>query len=626
MKTFHVKFWVVLAAAALFGVHLRAATVTAALDPAEISMGDSAQLTVTVSGSQEQPAVPNVDGLDITPIGQSTQIEIVNGAITANASNTYNITPQHEGTFTIPAIHAGNAASQPVTLRVTKGSVSSAPAPLSSASPASSSQNGPVVLPPPSVASSQDQAAPTTEGRFGWLQLNVPRKEFFEGELVPVEIKAIIPDDLQANISDLPQFTSDGFTLNSLSTKPQRSQQVVNGRVCDVLTWHSALTAVKTGDFPVSLQMPETVIVQQRRQRSNDEDDFFGGFFRNAFASMGTKKEVTLQSDAVTLKASPLPQANRPVDFTGAVGQFEVDASATPQKVNVGDPITLRVKVSGTGNFDRVSFDGLAADQQWKTYSSKSHFDAEDSVGYQGTKTFEQPIIPSNSSITSVPSVTFSFFDPEKRQYVTHSTPPIPVTVTGTSLAVTPAPSAPPSASPSAPAQPQAQAPDESLASADGLRANKMEPGSFVATLTPLYLNPWFIAGQGIPLVALLCGLLLIRQRKLADNPQRTRATAANNAIRQQLTAMEEAMKNRQTDAFFIHARAALQQRLGQQWNMRPETITLAEVDRHLGGERENIRPIFEMADQASYSDLHFADSDLQQWRQVVLNELAEKN
>jgi hypothetical protein len=89
---------------------------------------------------------------------------------------------------------------------------------------------------------------------------------------------------------------------------------------------------------------------------------------------------------------------------------------------------------------------------------------------------------------------------------------------------------------------------------------------------------------------------------------------------------MDEAMRNHQTDAFFVHARSALQQRLGQQWNMPPETITLADVETRLGEESAHVRPIFEMADQASYSDLHFADADLHEWRRVVVNELAEKN
>ena len=616
----HRKLWAALVLLMAFVCHVRGATVTATLDPAQISMGDTAQLTVTVTGAQDQATVPNVDGLDITPVGQSTQIEVINGSITANTSDTFTITPQREGTFVIPAIHAGNAASQPVTLRVTKGTgMASAPAPSSTPQ-----QNGPVVLPPQAAPPSQESPAPVTQGRYGTLQVTLPKRDLYEGELVPIDIKAYIPDELQANVTDLPQFTSDGFTMNSLSTKPQRSEQAINGRLCTVLTWHTALTAVKTGDYPFSLQMPETVIVPQQRQQSGDDDDFVSNIFRNAFASMGTKKNVTLQTEPATLRVLPLPQANRPADFSGAVGQFEVDASATPIKVSTGDPITLRMVVTGTGNFDRVSSDMLGADAQWKTYSPKSHFDAQDSVGYQGAKTFEQPVIPNDGGITSIPSLTFSFFDPEKKQYVTRTTPPIPVTVSGSSLAAATAPNAPPTSSSGN--QPQPPATPSSPVSDDGLRAIKMEPGSFVSSLRPVYLNPWFIAGQGLPLLALLGGLLFIQQRRLASHPERTRSTAVQRAIREQVDAMDAAMQNQQTDAFFIHARAALQQRLGQQWNMRPETITLAEVERHLGEERENIRPIFEMADQASYSDLHFADADLRQWRDVVLSELAEKN
>jgi len=158
------------------------------------------------------------------------------------------------------------------------------------------------------------------------------------------------------------------------------------------------------------------------------------------------------------------------------------------------------------------------------------------------------------------------------------------------------------------------------------LRPNKIDQGSFVSTLQPVYLNPWFIAGQGLPLVALLGGLALIRRQQLISHPERVKATALQTAIRDQIAAMDEAMRNHQTDAFFIHARAALQQQLGRRWNMRPETITLADVEARQGDGMETIRPVFQMADQAKYSDLHFEDSDLRQWREAVVNQLAEKN
>jgi hypothetical protein len=143
--------------------------------------------------------------------------------------------------------------------------------------------------------------------------------------------------------------------------------------------------------------------------------------------------------------------------------------------------------------------------------------------------------------------------------------------------------------------------------------------------LRPIYLNPWFLAGQGVPLLALLGGLAFRRRQERISQPQRVRAAAAQEAIRQQIAAMDEAMSAHQTGAFFVHARGALQQRLGHDWNMRPETITLADIESK-SDTNENVRSIFTMADQASYSDLHFAESDLREWRQVVVNETGEKN
>ena len=407
----------------MFTSQLRAGTVTATLDPPEISVGDSAQLTVTVSGSQEQPTVPEVPGLNITHVGQSTQIEIVNGSMTANASNTYEITPQHDGTFTIPAIRAGSASSLPLTLRVGKGNGSTLSGSQGQTLPPPST--GPVVLPPSSAAPAPDNNdnTPAPTGRFGSIEVTLPKKEFYVGELVPVDIKAYIPEDVQANVTDLPQFTSDGFTLNSLSSKPEQTQQIVNGRPFTVLTWHSALTGVKAGDYPFSLEMPLTVVVP-RPMPQIDANDLFNNFFKNAMAAMGTKKDVKIGSEAETLKVLSLPQDNRPADFSGAVGRFEIEASASPTSVNVGDPVTLHLKVSGSGNFDRVSSNMLPGDSHWKTYSPKGHFDPSDSVGYQGEKTFDQPIIPNDAAVSAIPSISFSFFDPETKQYVTRTTAP----------------------------------------------------------------------------------------------------------------------------------------------------------------------------------------------------------
>jgi hypothetical protein len=620
------KFWLIgLMMAVALAAQVRGATVTATIDPADISLGDSTQLTVTVSGGAEQPAVPRVDGLEIIGVGESTQISIVNGSVTQNSSRTYSITPQRAGKFTIPALQSGDAKSEALTLTVEAGSGGVAQVPAPQAQPQIPQGPGPVVMPPnaPPGQSSTADAAPLQQGKYGSIQMTLPKKEFYEGELAPVEIRVLISAEVQPSINDLPQFTSDGFTLNPLSPRPEQTQEMIDGHPYHVLTWHTALTAVKPGNFTLNLSMPITIIVPTRMPDMNDPDqvDNFMQNFQNAINAMqGVRKEITLTGSTEALKVLPLPREGRPADFSGAVGMFEVEANASPTHVNAGDPVTLTLAITGHGNFDRVTSDMLSGDANWKSYSAKTKFDAMDGVGYAGTKTFEQPIIPTNSSVHEIPALTFSYFDPDKKQYATCATTPIPISVSG----VLPAAPAPPvtssasvaAANPVPATQPAPTGPD--------LRMNRIEPGSFVATLQPLYLSPVFLAGQALPLVALLGGLAFLRQRRNALQPDRARLSAAQLAIRQQVEAMDAAMRDQQAGPFFVHARQALQQRYGQQWNMRPEAITVTDLETRLGEAGANARTVFEMADQAVYSDLHIGDADLMQWRQVVVDELAE--
>src|SRR6478672_11902016 len=92
--------------------------VTAKLEPQSIVFGESAQLTVTSNGPT-QSSVPQVDGLEIEPIGQQTSIEMINGNVTANVEQLFSVTPNRVGDFTIPPI---GGSGQPIKLHVDNGS------------------------------------------------------------------------------------------------------------------------------------------------------------------------------------------------------------------------------------------------------------------------------------------------------------------------------------------------------------------------------------------------------------------------------------------------------------------------------------------------------------------------
>lgn len=590
---------------AFISVSANAAEISATLDPEDVSLGESTELTVTVSGSRSAaPSIPMVDGLEIESVGQSTQIQVINGAMTAQGTHTYIVTPQRAGTFTIPAVSAGGAKSNPLTLRVAGGA---------GARPPSQHRPQPAAphpaLPPPTVNAQPGSVAAPADAKFGFLQIGLPKKQFYVGESVPVEMSAYFPDGMQVSVTGLPLLSSEAFTLNQLEQKPTRTEQIVNGQRYTVLTWHSAISAVKAGDYSLSTQMPATVVVRERSRRSSGS--LFDDFFDDPLFGRGTEKEVTLHSEPDAMKVLPLPAAGQPAGFGGAVGKFEVQATAAPTRVNVGDPITLTMKVSGTGNFDRISTEMLESTGAWKTYKPKNSFEPAASAGHEGTKTFEQIIMPNDPTLTEIPALSFSFFNPDSQQYATVTTRPIPVQVTG-------APPPPNSAASSAPV-----APAQTAAQSEDLLPNKMESERPVRSLRPVFLSRWYTPAQAVPLIFLVVALLYIRRRnRLATDPQFARTTAAERAIKAELDAMEQARKKHDPLTFFTAARGALQQRLGERWGVKPESITVADVSARLNGEAKAVRNIFEMTDRLRFSPEVLEETDFREWKERVVEEL----
>ena len=584
------------------------ASISAALEPSNIALGEQAQLTVTVTGGDGDEAVmPHVDGLEFSPAGQSSQYQSINGVVTSSTSQIYLVTPSRAGRFTIPPITIGQGSnarkSQSFSLQVS-GAAAGARA-------NATQQPGASALPSPNVADSDDDQAVSSNGKRAFLRLIAPEKQVHVGQLVPVKIKAYFAAGLQASVDGLPSLSSDAFTLSALDNKPQQTEEAIDGHTYEVLTWTTALSAVKAGDYSLTLQLPVAVTIEQKLKLPHgfpndpfDDDSFFSNFFGNS-----VEKELTLTSEALTQSVKPLPAANRPADFNGALGQFNVTAEASPDHVTAGDPITLKFTVSGQGNFDRVTTPVLANSSNWKTYKPVSRFTPDDSVGLAGTRIFEQAVVPLESGKVQIPSLQFSYFDPQANQYVTKSTAPIAVDVTpGSAVAVTTATMPPP---------PVAQT-DQPV-----FQANRVEPGTFTSTLRPMFLRIWFLGVFGLACGSMLLVFYILRLRaQSAGNPNLARARNADRAIRDQLAAMEVAMQKSETISFFVAARRALQQRLGVQWNLPPETITLSEINSRMNGKAAGIRPIFQMADEVLYSHENLPPGDLAGWKQILIEQL----
>jgi hypothetical protein len=497
--------------------------------------------------------------------------------------------------------------THPLTLKV----LQRAGPPTTALSPGSQGQSN---LPAPAVNEADEETSGADDNSLGFLRIVSPKKEFFVGELVPVQLQAFFRAGVELRVDGLPKLNSDAFAMNKLGEQPERSQKLIGDVPYTVFTWPTALTALKAGDYETSVEIPTTVTVRQRaeqpRAKRNNPfgdpffDDFFNDPFFDNFFGTATEKQVALNSRPAAVKILALPREGRPTSFTGAVGNFDIAGEVTPTETAIGDPVTLKLKVSGTGNFDRVTIPVVEKNDAWKTYKPTAKFEPQDSAGHTGVKTFEQALVPVRGGKLEIPARAFSFFDPDKRQYVTHDTTALSIEVSGRQTASATVPPASAVFEAKATPPPHARRPT-------------------LDNLTATLLNLKLAACALVPVLFLVAAYGFVRRRRhLACDPERLRNESTRAAMQAQLDIMENAVKQGAAADFLTAARTAFQIRLGLRWNLPPRTITLAEINARMNGEAEDLRFIFELADEAAYTGRAFPAADLQNWSERVATEL----
>ena len=583
---------------ALAGPSHAAPSIDANIEPAQITLGESARLTILTSGSGTLSIpLPVVAGLEFRVVGQSRQIQSVNGITVESTSTIIRVTPEVAGIFTIPGM---TPKSPPLMLRVNPGGGASA-------SPNSST---PDVLPFVPGGSNAKGLGMTPDGS-AFVHLEIPKHEMYVGEGIPVEIQVGMRDGFVASLNGLPKLNSSDFTLNNLSRQPLHAAKSIDGKPFTVYTWHSLLGAVKPGTFSLTFETPLTVRIRTRPRQESMLDDLLGDpFLQNIFGTT-VQKDITATSTEVAMTVLPLPTQGKPPDFGGAVGSFKISTDVSAARSTAGDPLTLRMHVTGTGNFDRVESRMLSGDGQWKTYEPKASFNSPDPTGQHGEKIFEQPLIASQPGTHTIPPLKFSYFDPATRRYETVQSAPLTVAV---AAAATSAGNEPPPA-PSAAATPTAEA-------HSGLRPDHAVTDAHVDTLIPLYYQPRFLA---IPsALAVLLGGAWAALRRMERSALGARERKRLELIRGLQQSMSLASASGNAAEFINSASSALRHILGARWQIAPEQITMDEIGARLqGNERDDIRQIFTLADEANYSGGDLGAADFERWTQVVHRQLA---
>lgn len=152
---------------------------------------------------------------------------------------------------------------------------------------------------------------------------------------------------------------------------------------------------------------------------------------RNVFRELDhvrPPRRLQAQPDVSDIVVKAVPLAGRPPYYRNAIGQFTMQASAAPRSAAVGDPITLNLRLTGDSPLD-----GIAAPKLSEVAPLTENFEiTDDSLagivnGY--TKTFSVTIRPRHEDVKEIPALPLAYFDPEREQYDTVWTDPIPLAV-----------------------------------------------------------------------------------------------------------------------------------------------------------------------------------------------------
>ncbi len=153
----------------------------------------------------------------------------------------------------------------------------------------------------------------------------------------------------------------------------------------------------------------------------DDEDDLFQQFFR-----MAQPQQENLRSESVSIDVGALPAVPKDLNYTGAVGDFEVIAAADRTDVKAHEAVTLTLKIEGKGNISNIETPKIPLPDGFELYEAKSQTKGKAGVG---EKVFEYLLIPRKAGDFTLPRIELGFFDPKKGEYVRKATDPIRIHV-----------------------------------------------------------------------------------------------------------------------------------------------------------------------------------------------------
>lgn len=521
----------------IYAENTLALSFTAKVDKTEATIQDQIILTLSVEGTQRgvRPHLPPLLSFNVMSRGSSTRMQIVNGQITSAVDYNYILIPKKTGTFEVG----------PATLK-NKGKIIS---------------SNKITL----KISSADKKPQAAKDLF--VSTTVSNKTPYVNEQIIYTFRLYRRVKIANASLDNPSF--EGFRVESLG-KERQYETVINGKSFLVTEIKQALFPSRKGTLeidPATIQCD--VAIRQRR------GGFFNDpFFDDSFFGFSRTEPKVLHSNPITVKVKPLPAEGKTPLFSGLVGNFNITTNISKGQLEAGDTTTLTITIQGKGNIRDAHSPELPSLAHLKIYDDKPTLTTRTSGDtFGGTLTIKKALVPLKEGRLKVPSLAFTYFDPQKERYELRKSTPLTIQ-----------------------ALPPSDEEKLHLVEAMGTTTSKEEIKILGKDILPIRISPSALKPNNIDpwhwtyLVLFLlpiagyAGSTLLKRRKerWEEDVGYVRSKSAMKNFNKKIPSIKNQIKNENTSEFYGLTSKAFKDFLGNKLNMTGSALTPIEIEKRL--------------------------------------------
>jgi hypothetical protein len=339
------------------------------IDSLSLDMGVSTNLVLSLVNAQNAKVL-KIDGLenfDVLSSSQSTSTSIINNKATYKKEHYYTIMPKKTGEFTIQA----SMEYKGITYLTNELKIT--------------------------VKETREDT--TGELKDLFIKTNISAEEIYFGQ------KAVLTYELYSryNIEDfgfLDSINIDGFMMNDVKQGDLKASYAYlqDKKYVKYEARQIILSPLKTG----------TSTIQAYNFQVNVST---GDFFRSS-------KPFYLQTESREITVKPLPLDNQPSNFSGIIGNLNIESNYSKNELNIGDSLTLNVTASGSCNLevlDKIIPDVIPGFSVYETER-----DIEEKIEnneYIAKKEFEIILVPETNGEIKIEPIYISYLNPETGSY-----------------------------------------------------------------------------------------------------------------------------------------------------------------------------------------------------------------